>query len=438
MTDSYVYNSEKDKIMSSNGVKIFLGIALGIILACGLFSAGIMTGIAIPTVFGGVDLPISPSSRVQELADTTPADVITSPDTEDITELFFPFWEAWDLVHENFVDQPLDDENLMQGAIQGMMQALGDPHSSYMNPEQYQQANMQYEGEYEGIGAYIDTSTDYITIISTMPGSPAEAAGLLPGDQVLAVDGEDMTGIDGSLVIQRILGPAGTEVSLSIKREGVAEILEFEITRAVITLPSVESKMLEDNIAYIKLNDFGNRTTKEFRNALEDLVTENTRGLILDLRGNPGGLLTTSVEVASELLPDGIVLVERFGDGREEEYDVISGGLATEVPLVVLVNGGSASASEIVAGAIQDTERGILVGETTFGKGSVQSWIALSNDAGAIRVTIARWYTPNDRQIAEVGLTPDIEVLITEEDVEAGIDPQLEKAIEILSNLSTE
>jgi carboxyl-terminal processing protease len=397
-----------------------------------------MTGIAIPTVLGGVDLPISPSSRAQELADTTPTDVITSPDTEDIAELFLPFWEAWDLVHENFVDQPLDDEKLMQGSIQGLMQALGDPHSSYMDPEQYQQANMQYEGEYEGIGAYIDTSTDYITIISTMPGSPAEAAGLLPGDQVLAVDGEDMTGIDGSLVIQKILGPAGTEVSLSIKREGVAEILEFEITRALITLPSVESEMLEDNIAYIKLNDFGSRTTKEFQNALEDLVTENTRGLILDLRGNPGGLLTTSVEVASELLPDGIVLVERFGDGREEEYEVISGGLATEVPLVVLVNGGSASASEIVAGAIQDTERGILVGETTFGKGSVQSWIALSYDAGAIRVTIARWYTPNDRQIAEIGLTPDIEVLITEEDVEAGIDPQLEKAIEILSNLSTE
>ncbi len=424
--------------MSSNGVKIFLGVSLGIILACGLFSAGVMTGIAIPIFIGEGDLPITPSIRAQELADTTPTDVITSPDTEDIVELFLPFWEAWDLVHENFVDQPVDDEELMQGAIQGIMQALGDPHSSYMDPEQYQQANMQYEGEYEGIGAYIDTSTEYITIISTMPGSPAEAAGLLPGDQVLAVDGEDMTGVDGSLVIRQILGPAGTKVTLSIKREGVAEVLEFEITRALITLPSVESEMLEDHIAYIKLNDFGSRTTKEFREALEDLVTEDTRGLILDLRGNPGGLLTTSVEVTSELLPDGIVLIERFGDGREQEYEVLSGGLATEIPLVVLVNGGSASASEIVAGAIQDTERGVLVGETTFGKGSVQSWIALSNDAGAIRVTIARWYTPDDRQIAETGLTPDVEVVITEEDVEAGLDPQLEKAIEILNTQSSE
>lgn len=424
--------------MSSNGVKIILGVALGIILACGLFSAGILTGIAIPTVFGGVDFPISPTIRAQELADTTPEDAITSPDTEDITELFLPFWEAWDLVHENFVDQPLDDDELMQGAIQGLMQALGDPHSSYMDPEQYEQANMQYEGEYEGIGAYIDTSTDYITIISTMPGSPAEEVGLLPGDQVLAVDGEDMSGVDGSLVIRKILGPAGTNVTLSIRREGIADTLEFEITRAVISLPSVESEMLDDNIAYIKLNDFGSRTTKEFQDALEELVMEDTQGLILDLRGNPGGLLTTSVEVTSELLPDGIVLVERFGDGTEQEYEVLPGGLATEIPLVVLVNGGSASASEIVAGAIQDTGRGTLVGETTFGKGSVQSWIALSNDAGAIRVTIARWYTPADRQIAEVGLAPDVEVLITEEDIAAGIDPQLEKAIEILSDLSSQ
>jgi carboxyl-terminal processing protease len=423
--------------MSSNGVKIFLGVTLGIILACGLFSTGVITGYMIPAVLGEGDLPILPSDRAQELADSAPEDVITSPDVEDISELFLPFWEAWDLVHENFVDQPLNDEKLMQGAIQGLMQGLGDPHSSYMDPNQYQQANMQYEGEYEGIGAYIDTSTDYITIISTMPGSPAEAVGLLPGDQVLAVDGEDMTGIDGSLVIRRILGPAGTQVTLSIRREGVAEILEFEITRAVITLPSVVSEMLENDIAYIKLNDFGSRTTDEFRNALKELVTEDTLGLILDLRGNPGGLLSTSVEVTSELLPDGIVLIERFGDGREETYEVESGGLATDIPLVVLINGGSASASEIVAGAIQDTERGLLVGETTFGKGSVQSWIALSNNAGAIRVTIARWYTPNDRQIAEIGLAPDIEVLITEEDVEAERDPQLDKAIEILMELET-
>jgi carboxyl-terminal processing protease len=265
-----------------------------------------------------------------------------------------------------------------------------------------------------------------------MLGSPAEAVGLMPGDQVMAVDGDDMAGIDGSLVIRRILGPAGTEVILTIRREGVAEMMDFEITRAKITLTSVNSEMLENDIAYVQLNDFGIRTTQEFRDALEELISGDTRGLILDLRGNPGGLLSTSIEVTSEFLAEGIVLTERFGDGNTQVYEVEPGGIATDIPLVVLVNGGSASASEIVAGAIQDTERGILIGETTFGKGSVQIWTPLSNESGAIRVTIARWYTPNDRQIAEIGLTPDIEVLFTEEDMEAGIDPQLDKAIEIL------
>jgi len=418
--------------MSSNGMKIFLGIALGIILASGLFSAGIVAGAAIPIVFSGMESFFQEVNQPDVPAYSAPPETITSPEIEDINDLFLPFWESWEIVHDQFVDQPLDDKKLMQGAIDGLLESLGDPNSSYMDPDQYEQANMKYEGEYEGIGAYIDTSGDYVTIISTMPGSPAEAVGLMPGDQVLAVDGEDMTGIDGSLVIRRILGPAGTNVTLSIRREGVADTLEFDITRAKITIASVTYEMLEDDIAYIQLNDFGTRTTREFRDALEELITDDTRGLILDLRGNPGGLLSTSIEVTSELLADGIVLIERFGDGEEQIYEVEPGGIATDVPLVVLINGGSASASEIVAGAIQDTERGILVGETTFGKGSVQIWTPLSNEAGAIRVTIARWYTPNDRQIAEIGLTPDVEVLFTEQDMEAGFDPQLDKAIEIL------
>jgi len=418
--------------MSSNGMKILLGTALGLILACGLFSAGIVAGSAIPIIFDGMDTWFQDPTSPPPPEYSAPADTLTSPGVEDVNELFLPFWESWDIVHEQFVDQPVDDEKLMQGAIQGLLQSLGDPNTSYMDPEQYEQANMRYEGEYEGIGAYIDTSGDYVTIISTMDGSPAEAVGLLPGDQVLAVDGEDMTGIDGSLVIRRILGPAGTDVILTIRREGIAETLEFTITRAKITIASVNYEMLENDIAYIQLNDFGTKTTGEFQDALEELITDDTRGLILDLRGNPGGLLSTSIEVTSELLSEGIVLTERFGDGEEQIYEVAPGGIATDVPLVVLVNGGSASASEIVAGAIQDTERGTLVGETTFGKGSVQIWTPLSNQAGAIRVTIARWYTPNDRQIAEIGLTPDVEVLFTEEDMEAGLDPQLDKAIEIL------
>jgi carboxyl-terminal processing protease len=388
----------------------------------------------VPIVVDGMDVLFQDPTPPITPVCSAPTDTLTSGEIEDINELFLPFWESWDIAHEQFVDQPVDDEKMMQGAIQGMLQSLGDPNTSYMDPEQFRQANMRYEGEYEGIGAYIDTSGEYVTIISTMKGSPAEDVGLKRGDQVLAVDGEDMTGIDGSLVIKRILGPAGTDVVLTIRREGVAETMDFTITRARISLPSVTHEMLEDNIAYVQVNDFGEKTTQEFKAALEELISEDTRGLILDLRGNPGGLLSTSIEVTSQLLGSGVVLTERFGDGAEKVYEVEPGGLATDVPLVVLVNGGSASASEIVAGAIQDTERGLLVGETTFGKGSVQIWTALSNDGGAIRVTVARWYTPNDRQIAEIGLTPDVEVLLTDEDLEAGLDPQLDKAIEILMN----
>jgi carboxyl-terminal processing protease len=413
--------------MSSSGTKILIGVFVGVVFACGLFTAGVITGTAVPMLFdlqyGNYEAPVG---------------TLTSSDTDDINQLFKPFWQTWDIVHNQFVDQPIDDEKMLQGAIQGMLDSLGDPNTSYMDPDQYRQANLGIEGEYEGIGAYIDVSTEFVTIISVVPGSPAEEAGILPGDQVIAVDGEDMSGADGDYVVSQILGPAGTVVNLTIQRGDETDPLEFVMERAKITIPSVEGEILEDGIAYIRIYDFGSRTTEDFHGLLQKLITGETRGLILDLRGNPGGLLDSAVEVASELLPEGIVLSERFSDGQEQVYEVEPGGLATEIPLVVLINGGSASASEIVAAAIQDTNRGLLVGETSFGKGTVQSWIALTNNAGAIRVTVARWYTPNDRQITEVGLTPDIEVPLGDEGLQADSDPQLDKAMEILTQLNYE
>jgi carboxyl-terminal processing protease len=246
------------------------------------------------------------------------------------------------------------------------------------------------------------------------------------------VDGEDMTGIDPSLVVQRVMGPQGTTVRLTIRREGVEEPFEVEVVRGSISVPSVESRMLENGIAYVQLQTFGEETTRDLKRALAQQLAQKPRGLILDLRGNGGGYLTTAVEVTSEFLAEGVVLTERFGDGREEVYRARPGGLATEIPMVVLVDAGSASASEIVAGALQDFGRAKLVGETTYGKGSVQDWVPLANDQGAVRVTIARWYTPRDRQINEAGLAPDIEVLLTEEDILAERDLQLDKAIELL------
>jgi carboxyl-terminal processing protease len=356
----------------------------------------------------------------------------------DLDELFKPFWETWEILENQYVDQPLDKEALMRGAIQGMLEALGDQHTSYMDPDQFRQANIPLDQEYEGIGAWVDTNAEYLTIVTPMPGSPAEAAGLRPGDQVIAVDGDDMTGIDGSLVIRRVLGPAGSTVRLTISRsmgeDAEPQIFDVEIVRARINIPSAEGEILEGEIAYLQLFQFGENTRSEMRDILADLLSQNPRGLILDLRNNGGGYLTTSVEVASEFIADGIILVEEYGDGRRDVYRAQRGGLATGIPLVVLINEGSASASEIVAGAIQDYNRGLLVGVPSFGKGSVQNWVPLSEEQGAVRVTIARWLTPNERQIHEVGLEPDVFVELTEEDLLADRDPQLERAIELLLN----
>jgi carboxyl-terminal processing protease len=412
--------------MSSRSVKIAIGVVIGVFLAGGLFSAGVVAGAAILGLREGAQIIANDLFS----SSNTDSDSGFSGSNVDADELFEPFWESWSIVHEQFVDQPVDDLELMRGALSGMLDALGDTHSGYMDPYEYQQASTRYEGEYEGIGVWVDANLEYLTVISTMPGSPAEDAGLQPGDEIIAVDSEDVTGIDGNLVVRKILGPEGTTVLISIRREGEVEPLEFLIERARILMPSVESEMLEDGIAYVKINIFGDDTAAEFHDTLEELIDDSTSGLVLDLRGNPGGLLTASVDVASEFIDGGIVLTERYGDGREDVHEADEGGLAVNIPVVVLIDAGTASGSEIVAAVIQEYDRGLLVGETSFGKGSVQNWIELSGDAGAIRVTVARWYTPDDNQIGEIGLIPDIEVLIPEDVGEE--DLPLDKAIELL------
>lgn len=406
-------------------VWILIGIFAGLFLIAGSFTAGALVG----TTFDLIrDLPNLYGSR-----DYTPH--VDQADSQgDSLEVFFdPFWESWEIVHDYYIDQPVDDTSLMRGAIQGMLDSLGDQHTSYMDPEQYMQANIPMDGQYEGIGAWVDTTAEYLTIISPMPGSPAEEAGLLPGDQVIMIDGEDMTGIDGSLVLRKVLGPADSTVVLTILREGETELFDVTITRAKITVPSVDSRMLDNGLAYVQILTFGSDTRTELRDHLSALLAENPAGLIVDFRNNGGGYLQTAVEVASEFISDGVILYEDYGADEEViEFMAIEGGLATEIPLVLLVNGGSASASEIVAGAVQDLDRGLLVGTTTFGKGSVQNWIELENDQGAVRVTVARWLTPNQRQIHEIGLTPDYEVEFTEQDLLDELDPQLDRAVEVL------
>ena len=413
--------------MKSKTWLVALSLFIGLILITGACSAGFIAGrFLLPASSNPTAL--LPNVDVNPQNSTDPS--VATP--QDLETLFKPFWQSWDLVHQKFVDQPVDDELLMQGAIRGMLESLGDQHTSYLDPTQFETSNAHLQGEeYEGIGAWVDISGDYLTIISPMPGSPAEEVGLKPNDQVIAIDGEDMTGIDGELVRQKVIGPRGSTVTLTISRSGV-EPFDVNVKRDSITVPTLESKILDQNIAYVQLFTFGDTTSTDLRNALKDLMAEKPDGLILDLRNNGGGYLDTAIDVVSQFIGDGVVMYEQYGDGSRVTFSARKGGLATDIPMVVLINGGSASASEIVAGAIQDRGRGLLVGVTSYGKGSVQEYTPLLNDEGAVRVTIARWLTPNERQIHEIGLDPDVKVEIPE-DNSSVTDIQLEKAIELLT-----
>ena len=400
---------------------------------------GIIAGILVITVFSGgfaagyLLKDAVPANLLSAPSAPTPMPVTTDATPADLETLFTPFWESWQIVHDDYVDQPVDDTKLMQGAIRGMLASLGDQHTSFMDTNEYMQANSSIEGSYEGIGAWVDSTGDYLAIVSPMSGSPAEAAGLESGDLIVAIDGEDMTGIEGDLVIKKVLGPAGSTVELTVHRDGESEPLTFQVTRAKIVVPSIEGEMLEGQVGYIHIFTFGTSTTSELRAAIQNLIDQDAQGLVIDFRNNGGGLLTTAIQVASEFLPEGdVALYEQYGDGHRDIHKAIAGGLATDIPIVILINEGSASASEVVAGALQDYKRGQLVGVTSYGKGSVQNWVPLNNDQGAVRVTIAKWLTPLERTIHKIGLTPDVVVEMTDEDYKADRDPQLDKAVEIL------
>lgn len=407
--------------MQNKTLRSVLIAVVAIVLVVCLFGSGFVVGNFIPAL------------RPAAITTLTAAPGANQGGTpEDLQSQFVSFWQAWNLVHQNYVDQPVDNTKLVQGAISGMMNALGDAHSGYWTPKETTDANMAMQGAYDGIGAYVDTRGAYLTITKTIPGYPAEKAGLQSGDQIIAVNGQDVTGIDPDLVrMTKVMGTAGTDVQLTVQRTGVDKPLQFTITRAHIVIPSVTSKMLANNIAYIQITVFGDTTASDFHNQLSQLMAQNPSGMILDLRDNGGGYLDAGIAVASEFIDHGVIVTEKYSDGTTTPHDAIPGGLATTIPLVVLVNGNTASASEIVSGAIQDDGRGKLVGELTYGKGSVQNWFPLS-DGGTARVTIAKWLTPNGRTIDKIGLKPDMIVTMTQADITARRDPQLDAALQLL------
>lgn len=353
-------------------------------------------------------------------------------------EAFRVFWEAWHILERDFYGGLPDTQEMTYSAIRGVIDDLDDKYTAFLDPEMAAIIREDMSGSFEGIGAMVDMNDDgQLEIVRTFGGKPAARAGLKPGDIVLAVGNTTVEKMTIFEAVALIRGPAGSVARLTIKRQGIAEPFVVEVVREKIEMPVVESKMLDDGVAYLKLSEFNAQAASKLKADLQSLLAEEPRGLILDLRDNPGGFLNVSVEIGSQFVSEGSILVERLKDGQHRDYPAQSGGLATDIPLVVLVNGGTASASEIVAGAIQDAGRGILIGEQTLGKGSVQLSHYLS-DGSELRVTIARWFTPQGRAIHEEGLAPDVQVDMTEEDIEAGRDPQLQRAIEYLQGLTDE
>jgi carboxyl-terminal processing protease len=352
-----------------------------------------------------------------------------NPTTEE-TDRFTVFWEAWHILEKDFYGQLPTAQQMTYGAIRGVLTTLGDPYTTFVEPKPRRLEKDDLRGSFGGIGAWVSKREDGAIVLKPMEDKPAQRVGILEGDVVIQVDDQEITP-DMSLedVILLIRGPVGTVVKLTISRAGYPEPLVFEITREKVETPTVAWRLLdEDGLGYVSISLFTERTDKELETALQDLKAQGATRLILDLRNNSGGLLQTAIDVASQFLPDGVVLYEQRRDQEEKSYPVRRGGEATDIPLVVLVNAGTASASEIVAGAIRDSDRGILVGESTFGKGSVQLVYDLS-DESSLHVTVAHWFTPDRHEITGNGLAPDIVVPLTEEDRTQGQDPQLDRAI---------
>jgi len=346
---------------------------------------------------------------------------------------FEPFWQVYNMIQSTYLDRDkISDTKLVDGAIKGMVDTLGDQFSGYMDAATYPLFNSDLSGEVEGIGAVVQTDekTKAISIASVLEGSPAETAGLRSGDIFLKVEGTDVTTASQFDLVRLVRGKEGTAVNLTMQRGD--KTLDFKITRAKITTPVVESKTLDNGIGYIKLNSFDANAYQEVSAAIDKVGGKNMKGLILDLRGNPGGLLTSAIDIASLFLKDGTVLVEDFGNGNKQTYTTDGKYIGYDVPLTILVDENSASASELVSGAMQDSGRAKLVGVKTFGKGTVQTWQQLVN-GGGIRLTIARWLTPLGHWIHGNGITPDVVVEWPQENRDVNNDPQLKAAIESLT-----
>ncbi len=379
---------------------------------------------------GGVYVGYERRPAIEKVKGVLGQETAKPPDVD-----FSQFWEVWGIVEEKFVDRDtIRRDKLVHGAISGLVKALGDPYTVFLPPQQAKLFHEDVRGSFGGIGAEIGVRKDILTIISPLKGSPAERAGLKAGDRILKINATTTADLSIEEAVSYIRGPIGTSVKLTISREG-EDVRDVEITRQTIVVPIIETARRSDGIFSIHLLNFNESSPLEFRRAIREFLLSGDKKLILDLRSNPGGFLDAAIDISSWFIPAGeIVARERLAGGDEVLYRSSGHRLLESVPVVVLMDQGSASASEIVAGALRDAKGVKLIGIKTFGKGSVQEVDNLK-DGASLKITIAKWLTPKGTSINEKGLEPDIVVEIKKEDAEAGKDPQMEKAIEVLKNL---
>ncbi len=395
----------------------------------GNFILGFVSGIALTALIGGcafVGMKVYEAVDSRNVAESGTADSVVNEDTEE------KLAAIEDVIEEYYYrDEDIDIEAMNEGMYAGMVNSLGDPYSVYYTEEEWNDLMQETEGIYYGIGAYlmIDPNTGLGKISGVIENTPAQEAGLRADDLIYLVDGESTMGMELSEIVAMVKGEEGTTVHLTIYREGVSDYLEIDVERRKIEAPTVNYEMLEDHIGYIQITEFDEVTTDQFTEALAVIKGSGAKGLILDLRGNPGGSLNAVVDIARAILPEGLIVYTEDKYGQRDEYSC-DGKNELDLPLVVLVNGNSASASEILAGAIKDYRKGVLVGTTTFGKGIVQRVLPLT-DGTALKLTISTYYTPNGNNIHGVGIEPDV---ICEFDGDAyyedGEDNQLERALE--------
>jgi len=416
----------------SNSFNRLIPLWLAVMVAGGVFVGGVAVGQGWRGYSSGVVIKGQEQSTVQALpgavanASSTPLPDYLAKDVD-----FKLFWDVWDIVRNNYYDQNIPETQLFYGALAGIVQSLDDPYSVFMTPQGAEEFSRDLEGNFEGIGAEIGIRADLLTVVAPLPDSPAEKAGLKAKDIIISINGTSTVDMTVDQAVNLIRGPKGTEVILKVNRSG--EQLDIKIIRESITVASVTWHKLPDGkTAKIDVRQYNGDTMKLFDQAIKQIIVDKSiKRVVLDLRNNPGGYLDAAVDMAGEWGSGKPVVFERLRDGSEVSHTTNNPARLASYPTVVLVNGGTASGAEIVAGAIQDWGEGEVVGETTFGKGSVQDLVDLA-DGSSVKITIAKWFTPNKRTIDQTGIEPNVKIEMTDEDYNQDRDPQLDKALELL------